>query len=131
MPTIPPEVSRDVPKATPAAKDYKKKYQFVINHKPYLRLDCIGKGGSARVYRVMGEDHKMLALKRISLRDVDEIGIQGFKGEIDLLRELTKVDRIVRLIDWELNVSANHLTLVRTLCQPDICLDFVYFTDIF
>lgn len=100
----------------------KRKIQVIINHKSYLRLDCIGKGGSARVYRVMAEDVKILALKRISLRDVDEIGVQGFKGEIDLLKKLTNVDRVVRLFDWEFNVSANHLNLVCTQWQYLKCL---------
>jgi len=100
----------------------KRKVQVILNHKSYLRLDCIGRGGSARVYRVMTEDFGILALKRVSLRDVDEIGVQGFKGEIDLLKKLTKVDRVVRLFDWEFNVSANHLNLVCTQWQYFVCL---------
>lgn len=121
-PTVPLEISGDVTKAMITPRGQKRKIQVIINHKSYLRLDCIGTGGSARVYRVMTEDSGILALKRVSLRDVDEIGVQGFKGEIDLLIKLTKVDRVVRLFDWEFNVSANHLNLVCTQWQYLICL---------
>lgn len=107
-------ISRDVTKAMITPRGQKRKIQIVLNHKSYLRLDCIGRGGSARVYRVMTEDFGILALKRVSLRDVDEVGVQGFKGEIDLLKMLSKVDRVVRLFDWEFNISANHLNLVCT-----------------
>lgn len=112
-PRMPLEGSRDVAGALIIPTGPKRK-QVTMNHKSYLRLDCAGKGGSARVYRVMTENFKMLALKRVSLRDVDEIGVQGLKGEIDLLKKLANVDRVVKLFDWELNVAANQLNLVGT-----------------
>ncbi len=80
-----------------------------------MRLDCIGRGGSARVYRIMTEDFRILALKRIFLQDSDEVSIQGFKGEIDHLKKLTNVDRVVKFFDWEFNISSNHLNVV---CIP-------------
>ena len=75
-------------------------------------MDLIGRGGSARVYRVMAENHKIFALKKVSLEDVDQLAIRGYKGEIDLLRKLESVDRVVRLYDWEINEEKQTLSVV-------------------
>lgn len=93
----------------------KKKKQhctLLINKIPYMRLDCIGKGGSSRVFRVLTGSGKVLALKRVSLKDMGPSTIQGYKGEIDLLRQLSNVDRAVNLIDWELDCQKSTLSLV-------------------
>jgi serine/threonine-protein kinase TTK/MPS1 len=44
---------------------------------------------------VMSENFKVWALKKVSLADADEQAVRGFKGEIELLRRLAKVDRVV------------------------------------
>lgn len=86
-----------------------------VNGKPYRRLDAIGKGGSCKVYKVMAENFKMLALKKVTFTAQDgESAIRGYKGEIDLLRKLAGVDRVIRLYDWEMNDQKQCLTLVST-----------------
>ena len=60
----------------------------------------------------MAENSKFFALKRVSLEDVEESAIRGFKGEIDLLRKLEGVDRVIRLYDYELNESKGTLSVV-------------------
>lgn len=86
-----------------------------VNGKPYRRLDAIGKGGSCKVYKVMAENSKMLALKKVTFTAQDgESTIRGYKGEIDLLRKLAGVDRVIRLFDWEMNEQKQCLTLVST-----------------
>lgn len=86
-----------------------------VNGKPYRRLDAIGKGGSSKVYKVMAENFKMLALKKVTFTAQDgESAIRGYKGEIDLLRALSGVDRVIRLYDWEMNDQKQCLTLVST-----------------
>lgn len=86
-----------------------------VNGKPYRRLDAIGKGGSSKVYKVMAENFKMLALKKVTFTAQDgESAIRGYKGEIDLLRKLAGVDRVIRLYDWEMNDQKQCLTLVST-----------------
>lgn len=92
-----------------------KKNKLRVNGKHFTRLDCIGRGGSSRVYRVMAENSKFFALKRVSLEDADEIAVRGFKGEIDLLKKLETVDRVIRLYDYELNEEKGTLSVVSLL----------------
>lgn len=83
-----------------------------VNGKVYTRLDCIGRGGSAKVYRVSAENGHMFALKRVSLENTDEIVLRGFRGEIDLLTKLNGVERVINLFDHELNSEKKVLYLV-------------------
>lgn len=83
-----------------------------VNGKSYTRLDCLGRGGSAKVYRVTAENGHMFALKRVSLENADESTIKGFKGEIDLLGTLAGVDRVVNLYAYEMNQEKQVLSLV-------------------
>ncbi|KAM3510199.1 hypothetical protein MY10362_000117 [Beauveria mimosiformis] len=86
-----------------------------VNNKVYTRLECLGRGGSGKVYRVMAENGTMMALKRVSLENADESTINGYLGEIDLLKKLTGVDRVVNLFDWELNQEKQMLSLVMEM----------------
>lgn len=88
-----------------------------VNGKCYTRLECLGRGGSAKVYRVTAENGKMFALKRVSLENADESIIKGYRGEIDLLGKLKGVDRVIDLYDHELNSEKQVLTLVGV---PDL-----------
>lgn len=83
-----------------------------VNGKSYTRLDCLGRGGSAKVYRVTAENGAMFALKRVSLEQADETTIKGYRGEIDLLGKLNGVDRVINLFDYEMNEEKKMLTLV-------------------
>lgn len=75
----------------------------------------IGKGGSSDVYQVMAENQKMFALKRVKLEGADEHAIAGYKGEIELLKKLENVERVVRLIDYQIDEERQCLYVVRTL----------------
>ncbi|OAA64949.1 Serine/threonine-protein kinase domain protein [Cordyceps fumosorosea ARSEF 2679] len=86
-----------------------------VNNKVYTRLECLGRGGSGKVYRVMAENGTMMALKRVSLENADESTINGYLGEIDLLRKLTGVDRVVNLFDSEMNHEKQMLSLVMEM----------------
>lgn len=83
-----------------------------VNGKCYTRLECLGRGGSAKVYRVTAENGKMFALKRVALENADESALKGYRGEIDLLGKLKDVDRVIDLYDHELNSEKQVLTLV-------------------
>lgn len=83
-------------------------------------MDCIGRGGSSRVYRVMAENYKIFALKRVNLEDVDPLTLTGYKGEIDLLKKLENVDRVVRLFDWELNSEKHTLSVLMEIGESDL-----------
>ncbi|KAI9048101.1 hypothetical protein LZ554_007897 [Drepanopeziza brunnea f. sp. 'monogermtubi'] len=97
-----------------------KRNKMKVNGKIYTRLDCIGRGGSSRVYRVMAENSKFFALKRVSLEDADESAVRGFKGEIDLLKKLEGVERVIRLWDFELNEEKSTLTVLMEMGELDM-----------
>ncbi|KAL5328818.1 hypothetical protein ACEPPN_002326 [Leptodophora sp. 'Broadleaf-Isolate-01'] len=106
--------------AATTSSQRKKKVHITINNNAYQRLECIGRGGSCRVYRVMSENFKIWALKKVSLADVDEQAVRGFKGEIDLLRKLSKVDRVVQLRDWEVNEAKQTLSVLMEFGEVDL-----------
>lgn len=83
-----------------------------VNGKCYTRIDSLGRGGSGKVYRVAADNGKMFALKRVSIENADENTVKGYKGEIDLLRRLTKVERVITLVDYEMNDEKQLLSLV-------------------
>ncbi|KAI5466756.1 kinase-like domain-containing protein [Mariannaea sp. PMI_226] len=91
-----------------------------VNGKSYTRLDVLGRGGSAKVYRVTAENGTMLALKRVSLENIDETIFRGYMGEIDLLERLKNADRVINLMAHELNSEKKVLTLVMELGDLDM-----------
>ncbi|KAK4103165.1 kinase-like protein [Parathielavia hyrcaniae] len=104
-----------------AATQASKKRQFLlrVNGKTYTRLDSLGRGGSGKVYRVSAENGKLLALKRVSLENVDPRVIKGYQGEIDLLQQLAGVGRVIQLIDHEFNAEKKMLSLVLEAGELD------------
>lgn len=106
--------------AASASQSRKKRNYISVNQKLFTRMDCIGRGGSSKVYRVMAENYKVFALKRVTLEDQDELAIRGFKGEIDLLKKLENVDRVVRLFDWELNEAKQTLSVLMEMGESDL-----------
>jgi serine/threonine-protein kinase TTK/MPS1 len=106
--------------AAAASQSRKKRSQVAVNQKAFTKLDCIGRGGSSRVYRVMAENYKIFALKRVNLDDVDPLTLAGYKGEIDLLKKLENLDRVVRLFDWELNHDKKNLSVLMEIGESDL-----------
>jgi serine/threonine-protein kinase TTK/MPS1 len=106
--------------ATTTSQSRKKRSQVTINHKAFTRMDCIGRGGTSRVYRVMAENYKIFALKRVNLEDVDRVTLASYKGEIDLLKRLENVDRVVRLFDWEINMEKHTLSVLMEIGESDL-----------
>jgi serine/threonine protein kinase len=108
-------IAKFVTSAVTPSGGRKSAVQTIVNGNAYQRLDCIGKGGSSRVYRVMSENFQVWALKKVSFADLDEHTVRGIKGEIELLRTLVNVDRVVQLRDWEVNDANKTLSMVRNL----------------
>jgi serine/threonine protein kinase len=109
------EIVKLATSAVTPSGDRKRAVQITVNGNAYQRLDCIGKGGSCRVYRVMSENFQVWALKKVSFAALDEHTVRGLKGEIELLRTLVNVDRVVQLRDWEVNDANQTLSMVRNL----------------
>ncbi|KAI6845706.1 kinase-like protein, partial [Hortaea werneckii] len=123
-PAPPPKMSvLDAATTTAGAsvtKSKKKRSHIVINGKIFTQMGKLGKGGSSDVYCVMAENYKTFALKRVKLDDCDEAAVVGYKGEIDLLRKLTEVERVVRLFDWELNEDKQELLVLMEKGDTDL-----------
>ena len=121
-PPPPPKMSMLEAATTTSAANAKRKPRNMIsvNGKHFTRMECIGRGGSGRVYRVMAENFKLFALKSVSLEDLDELTIRGFKGEIELLKKLQDVDRVVRLYDYEINEEKKVLRVLMDIGELDL-----------
>ncbi|KAF2118516.1 kinase-like domain-containing protein [Lophiotrema nucula] len=106
--------------ATTKTRERRKRSQLAVNGKHYSQMDRIGRGGSSAVYRVMAENFRLFALKRVNLEDADEGAVRGYKGEIDLLRKLEDVERVVRLYDWEVDEGRQKLSVLMELGESDL-----------
>ncbi|KAI0478012.1 kinase-like domain-containing protein [Xylaria cf. heliscus] len=91
-----------------------------VNGKCYTRIDSLGRGGSGKVYRVAADNGSMFALKRVSIENADENTVKGYKGEIDLLKKLTKVERVITLFDYEMNEEKQVLSLLMEMGEVDL-----------
>ncbi|KAH8675435.1 kinase-like domain-containing protein [Xylariales sp. PMI_506] len=98
----------------------KKRNYLKVNGKYYTRLDSLGRGGSAKVYRVAADNGKMFALKRVTLENTDEVTIRGYKGEIDLLKKLNGLERVINLYDFEMNEEKQVLSLLMEMGELDL-----------
>lgn len=119
----PPKMANIDPAPTPAPRERerehreKKRNAVRVNGKTFQRMEIVGRGGSSKVWRVMADNGKVYALKRVSMEDADETAVRGYKGEIDLLSKLRGNDRVVQLYEWEMNEEKQMLSVVRTpLC---------------
>ena len=119
-PAPPPKMSMiEAATSTAGSARGKKKCHVMINSRLFTRLDCIGRGGSSRVYRVMAENYKIFAMKRVNLEDADSVAIAGYRGEIDLLKRLENVERVIRLFDYEINDEKGTLSVLMEMGESD------------
>ncbi|KAI0970106.1 kinase-like domain-containing protein [Xylaria arbuscula] len=98
----------------------KRRNYMKVNGKCYTRIDSLGRGGSGKVYRVAADNGKMFALKRVSIENADENTVRGYRGEIDLLKKLTQVERVITLFDYEMNDEKQVLSLVMEMGELDL-----------
>ena len=89
----------------------------IINGESYQKLDRIGKGGSSNVYKVIGQDCKLYALKEVDLSSADQETISSYENEIDLLQNLQGSPYIIKMKGWEINRAAGHISEERHRLQ--------------
>ncbi|XP_070569136.1 dual specificity protein kinase TTK-like isoform X2 [Ptychodera flava] len=95
------------------------KPRIIVNGRSYDVLRKIGKGGSSKVYQVFDESkRKLFAIKQVNLDCADEITIQGYINEIDLLQKLQSSERIIHLYDHE--VTDTHIYMVEECGSIDL-----------
>ncbi len=92
-----------------------------INGKTYRVLHLIGKGGSSKVFKVLAPDNQVMALKKVSLKNLDEATLNGYVNEIELLKKLGNAENIIRLIDAEFNKEHSNLYILMEYGEVDLC----------
>jgi serine/threonine-protein kinase TTK/MPS1 len=80
-----------------------------------VRLSCVGKGGSSKVFKVMDQELRIYALKRVSLEGADRTTIENYVNEINLLKKLRGKKTIIFLKDFEVNLNEQVIFLVSVL----------------
>lgn len=88
----------------------------------YIKLDVIGRGGSSKVYRVLGPHMDIYALKRVNLQTTEESKstIQGYKNEIELLRKLRQNAMVIQLVDAEIREEHRMIDIVLEFGETDL-----------
>ncbi|KUF95460.1 Chromodomain-helicase-DNA-binding protein 9 [Phytophthora nicotianae] len=89
--------------------------KVVVNDQKYIKLEQIGSGGSSKVYRMLGPDLKIYALKKIKLKKLDAQSIAQFTNEIELLRRLQGSPHIIKLIAAEQDLQQRQINVVCSL----------------
>lgn len=88
------------------------KHRITINGKHYEKLELLGRGGSAKVYKVKACDtNRLHAVKKVTFDQFEESCAAGFKGEIDLLLKLTHAERVVKLVDHAITETGIFLVM--------------------
>ena len=87
----------------PSRKVVENENMVIVRGIQYTKLECVGKGGSSKVYKVMAPNKKIFALKRIRLNGRDQEAATGFLDEITLLSRLRGKSNIIQLIDSEVH----------------------------
>ncbi|RLN90157.1 hypothetical protein BBJ28_00017489 [Nothophytophthora sp. Chile5] len=83
-----------------------------VNGLRYIKLEQIGSGGSSKVYRMLGPDLKIYALKKIKLKRLDEQSIAQYTNEIELLRRLQGNQHIIKLVAAEQDLQQRQINVV-------------------
>ena len=92
----------------------------VVRGVKYLKLECVGQGGTCKVYKVLCPKRKTYALKRIRLQGREKETIAGFMDEIRLLQSLRGKDNIIQLVDAEVCKTEGLIYVVLEYGEIDL-----------
>ena len=82
-----------------------------VNDVEYEKVELLGRGGSSKVYKVRDRSNNVYALKRVVFDEFDDSSVSGFKGEIELLKKLENQNRVVQLVDHEMEHGVLYLIM--------------------
>ncbi|EGZ09120.1 hypothetical protein PHYSODRAFT_525160, partial [Phytophthora sojae] len=91
-----------------------------VNGQKYIKLEQIGSGGSSKVYRMLGPDLKIYALKKIKLKKLDAQSIAQFTNEINLLKKLQGSPYIIKLIAAEQDLKQRQINVIMEHGEIDL-----------
>lgn len=103
LPSPSPSVHTPTTPATQQQQPHQKQRSIKVNGQTYKILNLVGRGGSSRVFKVLSvQTNQVLALKKVSLRGLDPITLQGYLNEINLLSTFKECSNIIHLMDFEI-----------------------------
>lgn len=94
-----------------------------VNGTQYLVLGVVGKGGSSKVYKVLGPDFQVFALKRVrvpSSASNFKATFDSYANEIDLLQRLRGKPNIVTCFDAEVREDMGMIQLIMEHGEQDL-----------
>lgn len=93
-----------------------------VNSRPYLILEQVGKGGSSKVFKVLSQDMKVLALKRVKvpLTSHFRTTVDSYANEIALLRKLHGSPTIIQLFDAEVRRECGMIQMIMEYGDTDL-----------
>lgn len=94
-----------------------------VNRRPYLILEMVGKGGSSKVFKVLSQEMKILALKRVKVPSgcVNfNATIDSYANEIGLLKKLRGSPTIIELYDAEVRREVGMIQLIMEYGDIDL-----------
>ena len=109
---------RDRKKSRPRVRENSE--MVVVRGVKYLKLECVGQGGTCKVYKVLCPKRKTYALKRIRLQGREKETIAGFMDEIRLLQSLRGKDNIIQLVDAEVCKTEGLIYVVLEYGEIDL-----------
>ncbi|PVU96722.1 hypothetical protein BB561_001012 [Smittium simulii] len=96
------------------------KRMLKVNNRVYTKVCLSGRGGSSKVYKVLGNKNDLYAIKRVSLLKTDPLVIQGYMDECKLLRKLDGNPFIIQLYDSEVQREKGLFYMVMELGEIDL-----------
>lgn len=97
-----------------------KSRQVRVNGKIYRVLQLIGRGGSSKVFRVIDAEGQIFALKKVNLKNLDEVTLASYTNEISLLKSFANNAHIIQLIDSEMNKEQACLYILMEYGEIDL-----------
>lgn len=101
------------------SKIINKKKPFYINGVRYNVLEKIGQGDVSKIYKVFDNEGNFYAVKRVKYGTSQTI-LDCYVNEIQLLQELQDNDRIIKLIDSEINTTERLILILLELGDNDL-----------
>lgn len=120
MPPPPPQQQMQQHTSRPGRRIVEDENSIVVKGIMYTKLECVGKGGSSKVYKVMAPNRKIFALKRIRFSGRDPEAASGFLDEITLLNRLRGAPNIIQLIDSEVHHQEGLIYMVLECGDIDL-----------
>lgn len=125
-------IAQSIESSVPFSMEDIGKRIIVINHKKYIKLAVLGKGGSCVVYQVVSEDFQhIFAYKRVDIKtnggnnsnqddsEGDDL-FNSYVNEINLLKKLKGSRHIIELIDYEINREEMYISIIMEAGDTDL-----------